>query len=366
MSAAIVKEHTVSTKYWRKLSDGKLQCDLCPRGCQLQEGQRGLCFVRARQNDEIVLATHGRSSGFCVDPIEKKPLNHFLPGSAVLSFGTAGCNLTCKFCQNWSISKSREIDTLGDQASPLKIAQTAKRLGCSSVAFTYNDPIIFMEYALDVAQACREFGINSVAVSAGYICEEPRRDFFPKMDAANIDLKGFTEDFYRRICGAELGPVLDTLRFLKHETDTWFEITTLLIPGQNDSNSVIESLCSWVAQELGPEVPLHFSAFHPDFKMKTTPRTPVSTLNQARHIGLEAGLQYVYTGNVHNQDGDTTFCASCGEVLIARDWYQILDYRLDKDGQCNNCGAKCAGVFTATAGDWGPNRLPISIGKLKL
>ena len=246
-------------RYWHLLQDGRIQCDVCPRYCKLHEGQRGLCFVRARHNDEMVLTTYGRSSGFCIDPIEKKPLNHFLPGTPVLSFGTAGCNLTCKFCQNWDISKARAFDRLQDLASPEAIAQAAVQSGCRSVAFTYNDPVIFLEYAIDVAQACRERGIKTVAVSAGYICEEPRAEFFQHMDAANIDLKGFTEHFYKSLCSAQLGPVLDTLAYLKQETNVWFEITTLLIPGENDLPAEIEALSCWVMERLraGRSAPLH-------------------------------------------------------------------------------------------------------------
>ena len=300
-------------RYWHPLEDGRIQCDVCPRYCKLHENQRGLCFVRARRNDAIVLTTYGRSSGFCIDPIEKKPLNHFMPGTAVLSFGTAGCNLTCKFCQNWDISKARAFDRLQDQASPEAIAEAAVRNGCRSVAFTYNDPVIFLEYAVDVAQACRERGIKTVAVSAGYICEEPRAEFFRHMDAANIDLKGFTEHFYKGLCSAQLGPVLDTLTYLKHQTNVWFELTTLLIPGENDSPAEIEALSRWVMERLGPDVPLHFTAFHPDWKMLDKPATPPSTLRMARGIAQEAGLRYVFTGNTHDEAGQSTYCHGCEE-----------------------------------------------------
>ena len=286
-------------RYWHFIDDGRIQCDLCPRDCRLHEGQRGACFVRQRSNDRMVLTTYGRSSGFCIDPIEKKPLNHFYPGSSVLSFGTAGCNLACKFCQNWDISKSREMDTLMDQASPVAIAQAAKRAACKSVAFTYNDPVIFAEYAMDTADACHELGIQAVAVTAGYIGTEARREFYGKMDAANVDLKGFTDEFYVKVCGARLQPVLDTLIYLRHETDVWTEITTLLIPGKNDSDAELEAECKWIARELGPDVPLHFTAFHPDYKMTDIARTPAATLSRARRIALGEGLRYVYTGNVH-------------------------------------------------------------------
>src|SRR5262247_168326 len=279
-------EGVVPGRYFRALEDGRLQCDVCPRRCRLSDGQRGLCFVRARDGPGIVLTTWGRSSGYCVDPIEKKPLNHFLPGTPVLSFGTAGCNLACRFCQNWDISKSREVDTLADAAEPEAIAAAAERLGCRSVAFTYNDPVIFHEYAIDVARACRQRGLRSVAVTAGYVCAEPRAEFYRHMDAANVDLKGFTERFYDKICSGHLQPVLDTLIYLKRETGVWFEITTLLIPGENDSNPEIEAESQWIMQHLGPDVPLHFTAFHPDWKMLDKPHTPPATLTRARRIAL--------------------------------------------------------------------------------
>jgi len=354
----------VSTRYWHPLDDGRIQCDVCPRNCRLHEGQRGMCFVRARQDDQVVLTSYGRSSGFCVDPIEKKPLNHFLPGSPVLSFGTAGCNLACRFCQNWDMSKSREMDTLMDAASPEGLAEAAERLGCRSVAFTYNDPVIFMEYAIDTAQACHERGIKSVAVTAGYICEEPRREFYRHMDAANVDLKAFTEGFYRNICAGHLQDVLDTLVYLKHETDVWFEITTLLIPGENDSAAEIEQECQWVVDHLGVDVPIHFTAFHPDWKMIDKPPTPASTLRRARRIAVEHGIRYAYVGNVHDPDGDSTYCHGCGETLIGRDWYELLSWNLTEDGRCGACGERCAGVFEGPPGDWGAKRQPVSLRSL--
>ena len=353
---------TVSARpvgFWHWLEDKRIQCDLCPRYCKLREGQRGLCFVRGRLNDSMVLTTYGRSSGFCIDPIEKKPLNHFYPGSSVFSFGTAGCNLACKFCQNWDISKSREIDTLADQASPEKIAQVASDHGCKSVAFTYNDPVIFHEYALDVADACHKLDIKAVAVTAGYVCDEPRKEFYSKMDAANVDLKAFTEDFYHTLTGGHLQPVLDTLIYIKHETDVWLEITTLLIPGHNDSDTEIEKLARWILDNLGADVPLHFSAFHPDYKMMDTPATPVATLIRAREIALKQGLHHVYTGNVHNQEGDTTYCANCKHPLIVRDWYRIKQYHLNPDASCPACGTILAGRFDQKAGTWGQRRQPI-------
>ncbi|WP_432833376.1 AmmeMemoRadiSam system radical SAM enzyme [Dactylosporangium sp. CA-092794] len=350
----------VATAHWHRLDDGRVQCDVCPRACRLHEGQRGFCFVRQREGDAIVLTTYGRSSGFCVDPIEKKPLNHFLPGTPVLSFGTAGCNLGCRFCQNWDISKSREIDTLGSAAGPEQLAAAAQRLGCRSIAFTYNDPVIFMEYAMDVADACRERGIKAVAVSAGYMNPAPREEFYRHMDAANIDLKAFSELFYSKITFAKLDAVLDTLEYLRG-TDVWFEVTTLLIPGHNDGDDELRRQCDWFAEHLGPDVPLHFSAFHPDFKMRDVPATPPQTLRRARQIALEAGLRYVYTGNVHDPDGQTTRCPGCGGAVVVRDWYDLVSYQLTGDGHCTACGQALPGVYDGAAGTWGRRRLPVGI-----
>ncbi|MCG9729850.1 AmmeMemoRadiSam system radical SAM enzyme [Shewanella sp. Isolate13] len=352
---------TVKTQYWHRLDDGRVQCDLCPRHCQLREGKRGVCFIRQNIDNQIKLTSYGRSSGFCIDPIEKKPLNHFYPGSSVLSFGTAGCNLSCKFCQNWDISKSREFDTLGAKAMPDDLAATAKRMGCKSVAFTYNDPVIFHEYAIDVAKACHELGIKAVAVTAGYICPEPRVEFFKFMDAANVDLKGFTEGFYRKICGGHLSDVLDTLLYLRHETQVWFELTTLLIPGENDSSQELEGQCRWIRDNLGSDIPLHFSAFHPDFHMMDTPATPASTLIRAREIALDQGLNFVYTGNIHDPSGGSSNCANCKKLLIGRDWYELGEYHLDNRGRCDYCGCQLPGRFDGPPEHFGRRRIPISI-----
>jgi len=338
-----------------------MQCDLCPRDCRLHEGQRGACFVRQRVGDQMVLTTYGRSSGFCIDPIEKKPLNHFYPGSSVLSFGTAGCNLACKFCQNWDISKSRDMDRLADQATPEAIAAAAVEHGCKSVAFTYNDPVIFAEYAMDIADACRERGVRTVAVTAGYIHDQARREFYAKMDAANVDLKAFTDEFYVKLCGAHLNPVLDTLVYLRHETNVWFEITTLLIPGKNDSDEELRALSQWIAKELGPDVPLHFTAFHPDHKMTDIPATPASTLTRARRIAMDAGLNYVYTGNVHDAAGGSTYCRGCRKPLIVRDWHRIEEYRVGADGACPDCGTVLPGRFEAFGRQFGRRRIPLVV-----
>jgi pyruvate formate lyase activating enzyme len=354
-------ESIVPTRYWHRLDDGRIQCDLCPRECKLREGARGLCYVRARQGGGVVLTTYGRSSGYCIDPIEKKPLNHFLPGTSVLSFGTAGCNLACRFCQNWDISKARQDDVLADSASPVTIAQAASDLGCRSVAFTYNDPVVFHEYAVDVAVACRERGVKTVAVTSGYVNPDPRREFYAHMDAANVDLKAFSEDFYHRVCAGALAPVLDTLEYVHAETDVWLEITTLLIPGLNDSDAEIHAMTRWVVEHLGPEVPHHFTAFHPDFRMRDRPPTPTETLRRARRIALGNGERYVYTGNVHDPAGQTTSCHACGAALVERDGYRLGAWGLDAGGRCAVCGTKCAGVFEAMPGRWGARRQPVRL-----
>lgn len=348
-------------RYWRPLDDGRIQCDLCPRECRLRDGQRGFCFVRQRVGDRMVLTTYGRSSGFCIDPIEKKPLNHFYPGTSVLSFGTAGCNLGCKFCQNHEISTATQMDALADSASPTDLVSVAKAWQCDSIAFTYNDPVIFAEYAIDVARACRPAGIHSVAVTAGYLQGAARRDFFADMDAANIDLKGFRDSFYRKVTGGRLAVVLETLSYLRAETDVWFEITTLLIPGYNDDPQELKEQAEWIVRELGPDTPIHFSAFHPDHRMLDVPHTPPATLTRAREISREAGLRYVYTGNVHDRAGDTTSCSGCGAELIVRDWYEILEYRLTPDGACPDCGQALPGRFGQRAGHFGAHRIPIRL-----
>ena len=520
----------IDTRYWHVLEDGRVQCDVCPRGCKLRDGQRGLCFVRGAETGRVKLFSYGRSSGFCVDPIEKKPLNHFLPGTSVLSFGTAGCNLACKFCfppdtlvattqgmmriahlfercaekvshhegqigyprmlrvwsrsarevpvtkvfahpysgellsiqasccaplqltpthkifaahrsdlgdvraieaaklstdhylvipkrhaggaertawrevdqaflvpvrhieripyegtvynlevddpdhsylapfvavsncQNWDMSKSREMDTLADGASPDELAEAARRLGCASVAFTYNDPVVFMEYAIDTARACRVHGIKSVAVTAGYMCAEPRVELYRHMDAVNVDLKAFTDRFYYKVCGGALAPVLETLEYIKHETKVWLEITTLLIPAENDSDEEIDRMTQWIAQRLGPDVPLHFTAFHPDWKMPDRPPTPPATLTRARRIALANGLHYVYTGNVHDSEGGSTYCPGCRKRVIERDWHELGEWRLTGSGACHNCGTQIPGVFAGPPGGWGARRLGVRLG----
>lgn len=346
-------------RYWSRTDDGRIECEICPRRCKLRNGQRGLCFVREARDDAIVLTTYGRSSGFCIDPIEKKPLSHFLPGTPVLSFGTAGCNLGCQFCQNWEISKSREMDTLADLAMPDALARAAVHYGCKSVAYTYNDPVIFLEYAVDTAAACRDRGIKNVAVTAGYICEEPREEFFRYMDAANVDLKAFSEEFYFKLTGSHLAPVLETLKYLVHETDVWVEITTLLIPGENDSSAEIDEMTSWVRENLGTHIPLHFTAFHPDFRMRQKSRTPHATLLRARETAQINGIKYAYIGNVHDDIASSTYCPGCGKLVIGRDWHCLNAWHLDDGGACRSCGTKIDGVFSGPPGTWGQRRQPI-------
>lgn len=333
------------TIYWHKLEDGRIQCDICPRACKLNEGQHGFCFVRARKNDQVVLTTYGLSSGLAVDPVEKKPLNHFLPGTKVFSFGTAGCNLACRFCQNWNISKSRDTHILAYKAMPKDVAKTAQKYGCQSVAFTYNEPTIFMEYARDCAIECHKLGIKTISVTNGYMCIEPLKEFYSYIDAANVDLKGFTESFYKKIIGGSLQPVLDALCYLKHHTKVWIEITTLLISGENDSPEEIDKSTKWVVKNLGPDVPMHFTAFHPAYKMLDKASTPIETLRRSREIAIKNGIRYAYTGNVYDVEGGSTYCHNCTKRIIERDSYNITAYNLDKEGKCKFCKTLCAGIF---------------------
>jgi AmmeMemoRadiSam system radical SAM enzyme len=345
---------------WWHAENGTIVCDLCPRGCKIPQGSHGFCFVRENAAGQMVLSTYGKSTGFCIDPIEKKPLNHFLPGTPVLSFGTAGCNLGCKFCQNWDISKSREVDILCEEASPEAIARAAKTLGCRSIAFTYNDPIIWAEYAIDTAVAAHAEGIKTVAVTSGYMNPESRAEFYNYMDAANVDLKAFTDDFYRKQTLGALEPVLDTLKWLKSSTQVWFEITTLLIPDENDSVKEIQSMCEWLFANLGPDVPLHFTAFHPDYKMTGKHSTPQQTLIRARNQALAVGLNYVYTGNVLDRERQSTYCPNCHSMLIERDHYELGRFEI-RNGKCSKCSTVIPGVFDDVRGTWGARRMPVQI-----
>ena len=346
-------------RWWRAEAD-RVVCELCPRACTLKDGDRGFCFVRQNVGGRMTLTTYGRSTGFCIDPIEKKPLNHFYPGTSVLSFGTAGCNLGCKFCQNWDISKSRQVARASERALPAAVAEAAKTLGCVSVAYTYNDPVVWAEYAIETAKECRAVGVKNVAVTAGYITPEARSAFYEHIDAANIDLKAFSETFYRELTFSHLEPVLDTLRWLKHETDVWFEITNLIIPGENDDPEELRRLCDWVLDNVGEDVPVHFSAFHPDFRMLDRPATSHETLVAAYDIARQTGIRYVYLGNIHDRDRHSTFCGNCGALVIERDWYVLGTYAL-KGNQCLDCGHVVAGRFADKPGDWGSKRMPVDM-----
>lgn len=347
-------------RHFERLEDGRFQCNVCPRECKMRPGQQGFCVVRAAHEDGVHLETYGRSSGFCIDPIEKKPLNHFYPGTSVLSFGTVGCNLGCQFCQNWDISKVREQSRLLDAASPAQIAEAALKSGCKSVAFTYNDPVIFLEYAVDTARESRTRGLKTVAVTAGYVGRDARREFFNSFDAANVDLKAFTEEFYESRCLARLAPVLETLEYIVHQTNTWLEITTLLIPGENDSEAEISAMSRWIREHLGCEVPVHFTAFHPDFRMRDAAPTPRSVLTRSRDIAMGEGLHFVYTGNVHDRSGASTYCPACGTLLIERDWFEIGEYRM-RGNHCPGCDAVVPGCFDEAPGRWGGRRMPVRI-----
>ncbi len=320
-----------------------------------------MCYVRKRVGDAVVLDTYGRSSGFCIDPIEKKPLNHFLPGTPILSFGTAGCNLACKFCQNHDISKSRSQDKLAAEASPRAIANAAVNAGARSVAFTYNDPVIFYEYALDIAAECRAKEVCSVAVTAGYISDAARAPFFDAMDAVNIDLKAFAPEFYRRLTASDIGPVLESIDYAVNEAACWVEITTLLIPGENDSAEEITALSEWMLETCGPDVPLHFTAFHPDHRMLKHPRTPPETLRKARAIAQAVGLNHVYVGNVHDVEAQSSYCSGCGAQIIRRDWHLLEAWHLDDFGACLTCGTPLPGRFEGPPGTQGRKRQRVRI-----
>lgn len=337
-------ENLKEAKWWKPVENEKILCTLCPRYCKIGDGQPGFCYIRQNQNGKLITLGYGRPTGFAIDPVEKKPLNHFYPGTNILSFGTAGCNLGCKFCQNWSISKAKIDDLNALDVSPEEVMQLAKKHSVPSIAFTYNDPTIFGEYVIDISKIARQEGIKSVMVTAGYIDKEARKDVYKYIDAANLDLKAFTERFYHKVTFSHLDDVLETLIWLKNETEVWFEITTLLIPDENDSEEEIKNECDWILSNLGDAVPLHFTAFHPDFKMLDKNRTPELTLTTTRKIALSMGIKYCYVGNVHNREGQTTYCHNCGTTLIERDWHSVLKNKL-KSGRCCKCNSIIPGCY---------------------
>ena len=332
-------------KYQSTLKDNKAQCLICPRKCILGESQRGFCHVRQNIGGEIILTSYGYNTGLAIDPIEKKPLYHFYPGSKTLSFGTLGCNMGCMFCQNWHISKSKKNPENLLKISPEQIALLAKKENCKSVAFTYNDPVIFFEYAIDTAKECHKLGIKTVAVTAGYINPEPRAEFFEHMDATNIDLKAFNNEFYKKLCLADIEPILDTIKYVKNETNCHLELTTLLIEGYNSSEKEITEECDWIVKNLGEDVPLHFSAFFPAWKLQNVPPTNPETLFKAYEIAKKAGIRYIYTGNIIDEKGSTTYCHNCKKAIIKRRGHVITEYNLKESGVCKFCGEKCLGVF---------------------
>jgi len=337
------QENNYLARWWTKEESGKILCTLCPRYCRIGVGQTGFCYIRKNIDGQLYSIGYGRPTGFAIDPIEKKPLNHFYPGSDILSFGTAGCNLGCKFCQNWSMSKAKLTESQSLFATPEEVVALAQKHNVPSIAYTYNDPTIFGEYVIDISRIAREQNIKSVMVTSGYIDREARKEIYQFVDAANVDLKSFSESFYHKMTFSHLKDVLDTLQWLHNETDVWIELTTLLIPGENDSNDEIKQMCDWIVQELGDSVPLHFTAFHPDFRMTNHEPTPPSTLNRARKIALSAGVKYCYVGNVHDTQGQTTYCPNCGIELISRNWHSVYSNKIT-DGQCPECGEKIAGI----------------------
>jgi pyruvate formate lyase activating enzyme len=340
MNAIDLKE----AKWWHLTERSKILCTLCPRYCEIGDGQIGFCFIRQNIGGKLYTTGYGRPTGFAIDPVEKKPLNHFLPGTDILSFGTAGCNLGCKFCQNWSISKAKLDETNALIASPEDVVRLAKQYTAPSIAFTYNDPTIFGEYVIDISKLAREENIRSVMVTAGYIDKNARNDVYKYIDAANVDLKAFTESFYFQNTLSHLEPVLDTLKWIKNETDVWLEITTLLIPDENDSSEEIKLECSWILENLGDSVPLHFTAFHPDFKMKNKNATPPSTLIRAKGIAESLGLKYVYLGNIYSPENQSTYCHRCKSILIERNWHSIKIKNL-LNNKCQVCRTELPGVF---------------------
>ncbi len=327
---------------YQNIINNKVQCKICPRECILNENQRGFCYVRRNVKGNIILETFGYNTGLAIDPVEKKPLYHFYPESKVLSFGTLGCNMGCLFCQNHHITKVKYPIDQCQKISPEEIVNIAKKYHCKSVAYTYNDPVIFFEYAIETAKLCRQEGIKTIAVTSGYINPEPAKEFFKYMEAANIDLKGFSEDFYKKNCLAHLNPVLESIKYAVKETECFVELTTLIIEGENDQ--YIKEECEWILNNLGDCIPLHFSAFFPKYKFLNKKPTEFSTLLKAYNTAKQMGLKYIYTGNISNTDTSTTYCKNCGKPILIRDGYKLTENNL-ADGFCKFCGTKADGEY---------------------
>ncbi|MDE3179377.1 MAG: AmmeMemoRadiSam system radical SAM enzyme [Acidobacteriota bacterium] len=331
--------------WWESLPNGKAHCYLCPRHCHIGEGQTGFCFIRKNIAGVLYNLGYAQPAALQIDPIEKKPLNHFMPGSRILSIGTAGCNMGCFFCQNWDISKSKADQINSIRLTPSDAARAAIDNGCPAIAFTYNEPTIWGEYVIDIAKEAHRAGLKTVMVTNGYVTRAALFDIYEHIDAANVDLKAFTERFYAKTTLTHLDPVLETLKTLRHETGVWFEITNLMIPDLNDGAEETKELCAWVLENLGDDVPLHFTAFHPDFKLRDRPGTPPETLHRARRIAMESGLKFVYEGNIYS-DGGNTVCPGCKRTVLKRWWHKVSDRRISEEGSCEFCGERIAGYFS--------------------
>ena len=337
-------EPEMEARYYEKLPNRKIKCTLCPRSCIIDDLERGYCGVRENRQGAYYTLVYGKPCTIHVDPIEKKPLFHFLPASSALSLATVGCNVFCKFCQNWEISQSRPEQVSAMRVSPDEMALRAIQQNCHVVAFTYSEPVVFAEYMYDVAAVAKKSEIRSVMISNGFIQKQPMRDLCTVLDGVKIDLKAFTERFYRELVSGELKPVLDTLVLLRQEK-IWFEIVYLVIPGENDDRNELASLSRWIRSELGEDVPLHFTRFYPQYRMTNLPPTPIKTLQEARNIALDAGVHYVYTGNVPGDKGENTYCPACGKLLIRRLGYTVVENNL-KSSSCPACQKIIAGVWT--------------------
>ncbi|MBF0483286.1 MAG: AmmeMemoRadiSam system radical SAM enzyme [Candidatus Omnitrophica bacterium] len=320
-----------------------IKCDLCPRHCQIAPGKRGNCGVRINLDGELKTLVYGKPCAVHVDPIEKKPLFHFLPGSKAFSIATAGCNLHCKYCQNWEISQRLPEDVESIDMPPQKVVDEALRTECKSIAYTYSDPIIFYEYTYDISKLAKQHNVRNVLITAGWIEQQALIDLLPYTDAIKIDFKGITEEFYQKMSEATLQPVLDAIKTI-HKNNTWLELVNLVVPTWNDSDADIEKLCSWILDNVGPNTPLHFSKFWPIHKLENLPPTPVATLTRAWEIAKNKGLNFVYIGNVPGHPGNNTYCPQCKKIAIKREGYEILEYNLD-NGTCKFCANKIPGIW---------------------